>query len=96
MQPLKTTNGPEPSFQVEGDIVYLTEIRRSSGAEPLQHSRHFVVTRRGQQWKIRATNIKTDELAYPTYDGAAWMTEKEVETKCQSPGMQYEKQTAQN
>lgn len=64
MQPLKTTNGPEPEFQVEGDIVYLTEIRRSSGAEPLQHSRHFVVTRRGQQWKIRATNIKTDGFAY--------------------------------
>ena len=64
MQPLKTTNGPKPEFQVEGDIVYLTEIRRNSGAEPLKHSRHFLVTRRGQQWKIRATNIETDRFAY--------------------------------
>ncbi len=64
MQPLKTTNGPEPEFQVEGDIVYLTEIRRSSGTEPVKHSRNFIVMRKGQHWKIRTTHIKTDEFAY--------------------------------
>jgi hypothetical protein len=67
MQPLKTTNGLEPDFQVEGDIVYMPEIRQGSGAEPLKHSRHFVVARRGQRWKIRTTNIKTDDFAYGDY-----------------------------
>jgi hypothetical protein len=67
MQPLKTTNGLKPEFRVEGDIVYMPEIRRGSGAEPLKHSKHFVVTRRGQRWKIRTTNIKTDDFAYGDY-----------------------------
>ena len=51
---------------------------------------------------LKTTNFQEPEfraegdIVYPTYDGVAWMTEKEVETKCQSPGIQYEKQTAQN
>jgi hypothetical protein len=61
MQPLKTTNGLKPEFRVEGDIAYLTEIRRNSGAEPIKHSRHFVVVRKGPQWKIRTTNLMQDD-----------------------------------
>jgi len=64
MQPIKTTNVREPEFRAEGDIVYLTEIHRGSGAEPIKHSRRFIVMRKGQHWKIRTTNIKTDKFAY--------------------------------
>jgi hypothetical protein len=55
------TNGHEPEFQVEGGIVYLTEYRSPSGAERIKHSRRFVVARKGQQWKIRTTNLKEDD-----------------------------------
>ena len=45
---------------MEGNIVYLTEIRNPSGSEQVKHSRHFVVARKGQQWKIRTTNLDKD------------------------------------
>ncbi|HEY1718691.1 MAG TPA: hypothetical protein VGH42_10435 [Verrucomicrobiae bacterium] len=57
------TNGYEPEFQMEGNIVYLTECRSQFGTEQVKHSRHFVVARKGQQWKIRTTNLHEDEVA---------------------------------
>ena len=60
MQNSNQTSGREPEFQVEGNIVYLTEIRNLSGSEQVKHSRHFVVARKGQQWKIRTTNLHED------------------------------------
>ena len=53
-------NSHVPEFQVEGDIAYTTEIRRRSGNERVKHSRGFVVSRKGQQWKIRTTNLNND------------------------------------
>jgi hypothetical protein len=53
MQNSNQTNGQEPEFQVEGSIVYLTNIRGSERA----HSQPFTVARKGRQWKIRTTNL---------------------------------------
>jgi hypothetical protein len=60
MQNSNQTHGQEPEFQVEGDIVYLTEMRKPSGSEQIKHSRRFVVSRKGRQWKIRTTNLDKD------------------------------------
>jgi len=57
MQISNHSNGQEPEFQVEGNIIYSAEIRGPSGKEQVKHSRHFVVARKGQQWKIRTTNL---------------------------------------
>ena len=43
----------EPEFQVEGSIVYATNIRGVKRAQ----SKPFVVARKGPQWKIRTTNL---------------------------------------
>lgn len=60
MQFSNQTSGQEPEFQVEGQIIYSAEIRGPSGKEQVKHSRHFVVARKGQQWKIRTTNLDED------------------------------------
>ena len=62
MQIPSQTSGFEPEFQADGKIVYLAETRRSSGAEQIKHSRHFVVARKGRQWKIRTTNLNEDKV----------------------------------
>jgi hypothetical protein len=60
MQNSNQTNCQEPEFQVEGNIVYLTESRRHSGVEQIKHSKPFVVDRKGRQWKIRTTSLDED------------------------------------
>jgi hypothetical protein len=65
MQNPNQTNGHEPEFQVEGEIVYSAEIREPSGPKQVKHSRRFVVARKGQQWKIWTANLdKDDRFAY--------------------------------
>ena len=64
MEARNQTNGLKPEFQVEGNIVYRTEIRNPSGTELIQHSRRFMVARKGRQWKIRTTNLQSDRFAY--------------------------------
>jgi hypothetical protein len=56
------TNVQEPEFQVEGKIIYFTGPHCPSGTEQVKHSRHFVVARKGQQWKIRTTNLDKDSI----------------------------------
>src|ERR1700694_3602733 len=58
------TNVQETEFQVEGNIVYLAECRSPSGPEQVKHSRHFVVARKGRQWKIRTTNLNENDVAH--------------------------------
>jgi hypothetical protein len=55
-------NRKEPEFQVEGNIVYSAEMSRRSGVEKIKHSRSFLVARKGEQWKIRTTNLKEDHF----------------------------------
>ena len=62
------TNGRDPEFQVEGKIVYSTEMRNRTETEQISHSRRFVVARKGQQWKIRTTNLKEDRFSSIDYD----------------------------
>jgi hypothetical protein len=58
------TNVQEPEFQVEGKIIYFTGPHCPPGTEKVKHSRHFVVARKGQQWKIRTTNLKKDDVVH--------------------------------
>jgi hypothetical protein len=60
MQSSNQTNGPEPEFQVEGNIAYSAEARGQFGPEQIKHSRRFVVARKGRQWKIRTANLDKD------------------------------------
>ena len=50
--------------------------------------------------KTRITDTRyrlgTGSGTFPTYASLTWMTEEEVEAKCKSLGMKYEKQTSQN
>jgi hypothetical protein len=50
--------------------------------------------------KTRITDTRyrlgTSSGTHPTYASITWMTEEEVEAKCKSLGMKYEKQTLQN
>ena len=62
MQNLNQTNGHEPEFQMEGKIVYFTGLNCPSGTEKVNHSRQFLAARKGQQWKIRKTNLHEDAV----------------------------------
>ena len=77
------TNGQEPEFQVEGKIIYFTGPHCPSGTEKVKHSRHFVVARKGQQWKIRTTNLNEDDVAHGyKYDEMGCDGAKIFELKC--------------
>jgi hypothetical protein len=60
------TKVQELEFQVEGDIVYSTELRRQhpSPAERIRWPRKFIVARKGAQWKIRTTNVNPDDPGF--------------------------------
>ena len=59
----------EPGFQVNGNLVYSTDIRGSTGNEKIKHFRSFQVVRKGEQWKIRTANLKEDQFFNATdYD----------------------------
>jgi len=62
MQNANQTNGHEPAFQVEGSIHYFTGPHCPPGTEKIKHSRRFVVARKGDQWKIRTTNLHEDSV----------------------------------
>lgn len=62
MPNLIQTNCHQPEFQVEGKVIYFTGPHCPSGTENVKHSRHFVVARKGQQWKIRTTNLNEDDV----------------------------------
>lgn len=62
MQNSNQTNGQEPAFQVEGTIDYFTGPHCPPGTEKIKHSRRFVVARKGEQWKIRTTNLHEDAV----------------------------------
>jgi hypothetical protein len=61
MQNSHQTSDQATELQVEGTIVYTAEIREPSGPKQIKHSRHFIVARKGQQWKIRTTNLDQDD-----------------------------------
>ena len=66
-KPLPASNqasGRESEFLAEGSIAYSAEFRSPTGREQVNHSRRFVVARKGQQWKIRTTNLLSDRFAY--------------------------------
>jgi hypothetical protein len=62
MQNSNQTHSHEPAFQVEGTINYFTGPHCAPGTETIKHSRHFVVARKGQQWKIRTANLHEDPV----------------------------------
>jgi hypothetical protein len=64
MQNAYQTRNQVFEFQVEGNIVYLAEIRRPSGPKLIKHSRRFIIARKGPQWKIRTTNLEEDAVEY--------------------------------
>jgi hypothetical protein len=68
MQNSNQTNSHEPEFQVEGRIIYFAGPHCPPGTEKVKHSRHFLVSRRGQQWKIRTTNLNEDDVVNGKYD----------------------------
>jgi hypothetical protein len=60
------TNGQEPEFQVDGEIVYSSSNRsgRIQGEKQIVSTKQFVVARKGQQWKIRTTSLNDDAIEY--------------------------------
>ena len=60
------TNGHEPEFQVEGEIIESSHNHRGriSREKDIVAHKYFSLARKGKQWKIRATSLKSDAIEY--------------------------------
>ena len=59
-------NGHEPEFRAEGEIIDSSHNHRGriSREKHIVAHKHFSLVRKGRQWKIRTTSLKSDAIEY--------------------------------
>jgi hypothetical protein len=85
--PSQTTGKCDVSYAIDAKVQAVHPLHNFSFLPELTKKTRITDTR---------YRLGTSCGTHPTYAGLSWMTEEEVEAKCKSLGMKYEKQTLQS